>query len=398
MTNLRRFRQLARNWEALGESDPMFGVLSDPTKFDGKWDTEEFFGTGRAHVDHLFQVLAEHGVAVPSGGACLDFGCGVGRLTIPLAERFSRTVGVDVAPSMVEAARRHVLSGDRCEFVTNPHPDLRQFETGTFDFVHSCLVLQHIPPEFATRYVGEFLRIARPGGLAVFQIPAETRAESVIYEMQALPAEACRARIEILNPPASIEAGRRASLRIRVTNESAAEWQYDIPGGYHLCVGNHWLREDGSVLMPDDGRTFLTKTLTPGDSVDMRLTVEAPTAPGRYFVEVDLVQEKVRWFAEAGSPTARAPVAVEAAPARSAAAVAPLGQPVRRLSLFDRLRRTLRRATPTFEMHCVPREEIERVVQAAGGDVLHAIDDNAAGASWVSYTYVCRAGGPDKDR
>src|SRR3954470_5438908 len=139
-----RFRTQARNWELFGRRDPLFGVLSDPAKQNGRWDLDEFFNSGRAHVAKLFRILAEHDVSF-SAGRALDFGCGVGRLTLPIAERFERTVGVDVAPSMVRLARRHNTAPSRCEFVVNTNPDLRGLSSGSFDFVHSCLVLQHIP-------------------------------------------------------------------------------------------------------------------------------------------------------------------------------------------------------------------------------------------------------------
>ena len=71
-----KFRALARNWEALGDSDPLFGVLSDPTKHGGKWDVEEFVSSGRAHVAKLLRSL-EDARASFQPGACLDFGCGV---------------------------------------------------------------------------------------------------------------------------------------------------------------------------------------------------------------------------------------------------------------------------------------------------------------------------------
>jgi ubiquinone/menaquinone biosynthesis C-methylase UbiE len=64
------------------------------------------------------------------------------------------------------------LNDDRpnCRFVVNAAPDLEQFESGSFDFVYSSLVLQHMPSaEIVEKYVGEFLRVLRPGGLAVFQ-------------------------------------------------------------------------------------------------------------------------------------------------------------------------------------------------------------------------------------
>src|SRR5262245_58806375 len=166
--DLNRFRTLARNWEALGDSDPLFGVLSDPTRHGGKWDVEEFFRSGRAHVAHLLRSL-ENARATFEHGTCLDFGCGVGRLTIPLSESFAKTIGVDVASSMIDAARQFRRPGDRCEFRVNRDPDLRQFPSATFDLVHSCLVLQHIPPDVSVRYVAEFFRVSKPGGLVVFQ-------------------------------------------------------------------------------------------------------------------------------------------------------------------------------------------------------------------------------------
>src|SRR5258705_6844344 len=112
--NVQKFRALSRNWEALADADPMFGVLSDPTRQHGRWAQDEFFETGRAHIRKLIRILESLGVSYEKG-TCLDFGCGVGRLTIPLSAQFTRTVGVDVAKSMITAARRLVGPGDRCE-------------------------------------------------------------------------------------------------------------------------------------------------------------------------------------------------------------------------------------------------------------------------------------------
>ena len=60
--------------------------------------------------------------------------------------------------------------------------------------------------------------------------------------------------------------------------------------------------------------------------------------------------------------------------------------------LMQRIRQMFRRGMLTFEMHVVPRAEVERVIRAHGGELLQAIDDNAAGDRWLSYTYVCRKG------
>jgi SAM-dependent methyltransferase len=387
VTDIRQFRRLARNWEAFGRVDPFFGVLSDPTKFGGKWDPQEFFETGHAHVRKLLRILRERDVSfVP--GTCLDFGCGVGRLTIPLSAHFDRTIGVDVAKAMIGPARRHLKPGDRCEFVVNRRPDLRCFDTAAFDVVHSCLVLQHMPPDVAHRYIGEFFRVARPGGLVVFQLPAVRLQEHEINAAHALPESGYVADIHVAGLPEMVSAGESVTVQVAVTNRSNVVWPHDIPGGRHISIANHWLNSDGSIAASDDGRAYLSATLAPGGVEEVLLTVRAPSAPGAYLLEVDLVQERICWFAEKGSQTAR--IAVTVVPSSSPLrAPDPAADPTR-VSIVERIRRRLRRGTPTFDMYVVPREDVEQTVRTHGGMVLHAIDDNAAGERWISYTYVCR--------
>ena len=210
MRDLRKFWTLARNWEALGETDPLFGVLSDPTKFGGKWNAGEFFASGQAHVQKLRDTLAAARASF-NPGTCLDFGCGVGRLTVPLSESFTHTIGVDIARPMIAAARKHRPPAARCEFILNRDPDLRRFSSQRFDVVHSCLVLQHIPPEIAVQYIAEFFRVAAPGGLIVFQVPAVVRTASEITAAHALPDSAFVAGIAIVDPPDTLEAGLHGS-------------------------------------------------------------------------------------------------------------------------------------------------------------------------------------------
>lgn len=395
---LRRFRSLARSWEGLGRTDPLFGILSDPTKWGGKWDADEFFASGRAHVESLLRSLNDARAAFKRD-TCLDFGCGVGRLTVPLSESFNRTIGVDIARSMIDQARRYHAASSQCEFLVNRDLDLRQFPDATFDFVHSCLVLQHIPPDISLRYIEEFFRVCKPGGLVVFQLPAETRPESVISAEHALPDSAYVAAIAIADPPVSLESSEFATLRIGVTNKSSVAWRHDIPAGRHICVANHWRRQDATLAIFDDARARLPRTIGPGERFEVPLKVQAPGEPGEYVLEIDLVQEFVCWFAEKGSKTARSAVKVSQstaaepdAPAATTAA-AGLRNPAphrHRLSIVGRILRRFRSGTPSFEMHTVPRTQVEEAVRTAGGHLLQAIDDNAAGPRWCSYTYVCR--------
>ena len=400
--SLRRFRSLARSWEGLGRTDPLFGILSDPAKWGGKWDADEFFASGRAHVEKLLRSLNDARASFKRD-TCLDFGCGVGRLTVPLSGSFNRTIGVDIARSMIDRARRYHATSTQCEFLVNRGLDLRQFPDATFDFVHSCLVLQHIPPDISMRYITEFFRVCKPGGLVVFQLPSEARPESVISAEHALPDSAHVAAIAMTDPPPSLESSEFATLDVVVTNNSPVAWRHDIPAGRHICVANHWLSPDGTMAIFDDGRAFLPRTIEPGERFEVPLRVQAPGEAGEYVLEIDLVQEFVCWFAEKGSNTARSAVKVGAsaagepdAPTASAAATeagaglrdAAPSRPA--ISILDWIMRRFRSCTPSFEMHSVPRPQVEEAVRIAGGHLLQAIDDIAAGPRWRSYTYVCR--------
>lgn len=46
--------------------------------------------------------------ALKAGGPVLELGCGTGRITIPIAEAGVSIVGLDLAPSMLEIARRKI--------------------------------------------------------------------------------------------------------------------------------------------------------------------------------------------------------------------------------------------------------------------------------------------------
>jgi SAM-dependent methyltransferase len=378
----------------------MFGILSDPAKYGGGWDVDEFLASGRDHIHSLFRSLGHHAISF-SRHSCLDFGCGVGRLTVPLSETFNRVVGVDVASSMIEGARRYHAANPRCEFLVNADEDLRQFRDSTFDFVHSSLVLQHIPPAVALGYVSEFFRVCRPLGLVVFQLPSGIRPRR---QVEPLPHAAFAAEITVVVRPTELALSETTRLRVEVINKGPAVWPHDIPDGRQISLGNHWLDKDGHVVIRDDGRSPLPRTIEGGDWFEAYLDVRSPSEPGEYEIEVDLVQESVCWFADMGSATARIPVTVSARAAQPSrptikSVAAPSAEQRREatplsasglMTRFDRIRRRLRLGRNPFEMHAIPRPIVEAVIRSAGGQLLRAVDDNAAGPQWSSFTYICR--------
>ena len=61
----KQFDQLRRTWDHLGESDPLWAILSDPQKRGNRWDLESFFATGRHEVDEVLRGVASRFPDVP---------------------------------------------------------------------------------------------------------------------------------------------------------------------------------------------------------------------------------------------------------------------------------------------------------------------------------------------
>jgi SAM-dependent methyltransferase len=171
----------ARDWDDLAELDPFWAVLSEPAFTQGEAGAEAFFATGAGEVSGALDVARDLGRPARFGSA-LDFGCGVGRLSRALAARFERCTAVDVSPKMLDVARRLNEDVPNVEFILNDGPDLKLFESGSFDLVYSSIVLQHLPSRGEIEeFISEFVRLTAADGLAVFQVPNEI---SLRYRLQ----------------------------------------------------------------------------------------------------------------------------------------------------------------------------------------------------------------------
>jgi len=162
--------EVRRNWTRLGKIDPFWAVCVDDSRRGGRWDPAELLATGRQEISGAVANLDRLGLC-PKRERALDFGCGVGRLTAPLADHFATVTGVDISEPMLAQARRLKPAGKQCAFVHNDAPDLRLFADACFDFVYSSLVLQHLPPALTVKYLAEFVRIVRPDGAIALLVP-----------------------------------------------------------------------------------------------------------------------------------------------------------------------------------------------------------------------------------
>jgi SAM-dependent methyltransferase len=160
-----------QDWEDVSRLDPYWAILAAPSRRFGRWERQEFLETGEEAIGALLREAARFGLPLARTEA-LDFGCGVGRLTRALAGRFERCLGLDISAPMIDEARSLNADVVNCRFVVHDRPDLAGVGTGSVDLVVSYLVLQHVVSADAkTRYIEEFVRVLRPGGLLVFQLP-----------------------------------------------------------------------------------------------------------------------------------------------------------------------------------------------------------------------------------
>jgi len=141
-------RHTDKAWQRIEQVDLYFAVLAHPRFREVTKDGEtrrEFFTSGEEHVERLFATIREALDPEFAPRRALDFGCVVGRVTIPLARRVAQVVGVDVSDSMLDEANKNCdEAGVRNVTLLKSEDGLGNLP-GDFDFLHSFIVFQHIP-------------------------------------------------------------------------------------------------------------------------------------------------------------------------------------------------------------------------------------------------------------
>ena len=147
---------------------PYFGVIPadefDPDALDSDAKSA-FFASGEEHVSQVFDWVRRYFDEGFQPRRCLDFGCGVGRLVVPLGKKVPEVVGVDISKGMLDEARRNceAFGLKNVEFVESDD-DLSKV-TGTFDLIHSFIVLQHMATSSGERVFRRMLHLLNEGGV-----------------------------------------------------------------------------------------------------------------------------------------------------------------------------------------------------------------------------------------
>jgi SAM-dependent methyltransferase len=163
-------------WEAFAAREPYFAVLTDPKFLRANLTAEherEFFASGEALVSWMLGVI-DAGLAPQFAPmSMLEYGCGVGRLALPLARRPGSVTAVDRSPVMLDLARREAERRGLGHIAFETPADLFAAPR-TFDLVVCYHVLQRLPPVDAMALLRRLIRLIGPGGVGVFQWPYRT--------------------------------------------------------------------------------------------------------------------------------------------------------------------------------------------------------------------------------
>jgi len=164
---------LAAAWEELARREPYFAVLSNggcQQLVGTAKATDAFFETGEDDIAALLAAITSVLGHELRPACTLDFGCGVGRLTLPLARRSLRVVAYDIAPTMLAHARENAERAGLHNVTFINSEDLAQFGLGEFDFICSLLVFQYIPTAVGYSLLRNLMDVLAPGGLAAIQV------------------------------------------------------------------------------------------------------------------------------------------------------------------------------------------------------------------------------------
>ena len=179
---------LRKNWEEFGETDPLWSILTNPAKKNNKWNEEEFFKTGNRAINHLLQ-QTKNKLKIPfSNRKALDFGCGVGRCTLALANHFDQVTGIDIADSMIHLATHYNSFPDRVNYLQTSDPNLALLASESYSFIYSNITLQHIHPKYSKVYLKNFIRLLERDGILFFQLPSAPPASFAGMIYKNLPA------------------------------------------------------------------------------------------------------------------------------------------------------------------------------------------------------------------
>lgn len=172
-----------KQWEKYGDQDPYFGVLSSDKYRINNLDNQaylDFFQSGDDYLKVILHNIQKYLDPSFKPRKSLDFGCGVGRILIPLANTSLEVVGLDISASMLAEAQKN------CELnhlqnieLIKSDDDFSGIVGKKFNFMHSFIVFQHISPKRGEKILKNMLNHLESSGVGVLHFTYHREASTV---------------------------------------------------------------------------------------------------------------------------------------------------------------------------------------------------------------------------
>jgi ubiquinone/menaquinone biosynthesis C-methylase UbiE len=161
--------QMRREWDEIARENAYYGIASWDEFADGAgMDEQRFWRSGAVLADNL---LSHLGLADASALTAVEIGCGNGRVTHRLAERFAQVWALDISPEMIARAKARWPALANVRFVVGSGADLEPVPAASADVVLSFITLHHVTePAVVLSYLRETGRVLKPGGRALLHL------------------------------------------------------------------------------------------------------------------------------------------------------------------------------------------------------------------------------------
>ncbi len=174
---------------------------------------EDVLRRGSKRVESIAEAIEQATGATLDGRTALDYGCGVGRIAVPLAERCEHVYGMDLSAPILRDARANAERMKVDNFETLEVSQLAGL-AGRYDLLISLNVLQHIRTREGESIFEQLVQGLRPGGVGFVNVVVR-------------PSRPLRSVLRWTFPPPHAWKRRRRSHRLNPSNLlSAVDFSY----------------------------------------------------------------------------------------------------------------------------------------------------------------------------
>ena len=167
-------------FDAFAAREPFFATVTDPKFLRANLTPvreRKFYATGEALVERMFAIIEAGLVPGFAPVSMLEYGCGPGRLAIPLSRRPGSVSAIDRSPVMLDVARREAARRGAGHIAFDA-PDAFAASSRKFDLVVCYHVLQRLSTRTGLSLIRSLVDRMSPGGVGVFQWPLGTGASA----------------------------------------------------------------------------------------------------------------------------------------------------------------------------------------------------------------------------